>query len=294
MIPTRDRWDLAQRAVDSALTQKHVDAEVIVIDDASSTSMPTAAPFDDSRIHLERSTRPRGVAAARNLGASLASGIWIAFLDDDDVWAPRRLERLVEVAAREGVSWACSDGILVNGAFEPLAAQPAPPAGRLSAELRAGNAVPGGGSGVIVSRQLFADASGFDTRFSYLADWDLWLRLAARSAIAVVPETLVAYVAHSRAWSLRNDAAIHRDFDLLREIHPEVTATRAEYLEHIAFRQHVLGMRMAATRSYLSIALRHQRARSLAAAVRAAAGPRLGRRLRWDAQIPPLPPWLQA
>jgi succinoglycan biosynthesis protein ExoO len=87
-----------ERAIVSALSQSGVDLEVIVIDDGSNDATSTLAASlvqQDPRLNLIQFPENRGPAAARNAGFDVATGDWIAILDSDDVFMPRRLEQLV-------------------------------------------------------------------------------------------------------------------------------------------------------------------------------------------------------
>ena len=90
VIPTRDRPRLLQRALASALRQVGVVAEVVIVDDGGSP--PVALAPTGGRVRVLRKDRSEGVSAARNAGIAAARGEWVAFLDDDDVWAPAKLE----------------------------------------------------------------------------------------------------------------------------------------------------------------------------------------------------------
>ncbi len=92
IIPTYGRPAALRRAVDSVLAQTVDDLEVVVVDDHGT---PPAPPHEDRRVRVLRLPDNGGVSAARNLGIEQARGEWIAFLDDDDLWYPRRLEALL-------------------------------------------------------------------------------------------------------------------------------------------------------------------------------------------------------
>ncbi len=99
VIPTRNRPDLVTRAVQSALAQTYQHFEVIVVVDGPDPS--TVAALDtlaDPRLTVIALENNIGAANARNLGVERARGSWIAFLDDDDHWMPRKVE--VQMAAR--------------------------------------------------------------------------------------------------------------------------------------------------------------------------------------------------
>ena len=92
VIPTRNRRRLFALALASVLDQRGVRLEVIVVDEASTDD--TAAmvhAIADPRVHVVRHDVPLGMTAARNRGIAAATGEWIAFLDDDDIWVPDKL-----------------------------------------------------------------------------------------------------------------------------------------------------------------------------------------------------------
>ena len=101
VIPTWNRAQLVCDAVLSALVQRDGEVEVIVVDDASTDA--TAAMLGrefGSRIRVLRLDHRSGVGSARNAGARLARGKFVAFLDSDDVWLPGKLEAELSVFER--------------------------------------------------------------------------------------------------------------------------------------------------------------------------------------------------
>lgn len=92
VIPTWNRAQLVCEAIESALSQRVGEVEVIVVDDGSTddTAEVVGRNFG-SYIHLLRLPRRRGAGAARNAGIRLATGKLIAFLDSDDLWLPGKL-----------------------------------------------------------------------------------------------------------------------------------------------------------------------------------------------------------
>ncbi|HYV09322.1 MAG TPA: glycosyltransferase family A protein [Pyrinomonadaceae bacterium] len=93
VIPTRNRAYLVGEAIESALNQRPGEVEVIVVDDASTddTAKVVAENFG-SRVRLLRTPERRGAGAARNAGLRVARGELVAFLDDDDLWLPGKLD----------------------------------------------------------------------------------------------------------------------------------------------------------------------------------------------------------
>ena len=101
IIPTYNPGNSLERAVKSILDQTYASWELIIVDDASTEKLDErlrSQTLADKRIRALRLDRNGGPAVARNAGLALSSGDWIAVLDDDDVWLPTRLERLVATA----------------------------------------------------------------------------------------------------------------------------------------------------------------------------------------------------
>lgn len=93
VIPTWNRARLVCEAVESALSQRNGQVEVIVVDDGSTDDTANILTRNfGSRIHLLRQPSRRGVGAARNAGIRLANGELVAFLDSDDLWLPGKLD----------------------------------------------------------------------------------------------------------------------------------------------------------------------------------------------------------
>ena len=96
VIPTRNRPEMLLAAVRSALGQTLAPLEVIVVIDGEEISpemsQEALAAVADTRLRVLPLAASVGGATARNLGVGAAHGAWIAFLDDDDQWLPRKLE----------------------------------------------------------------------------------------------------------------------------------------------------------------------------------------------------------
>lgn len=102
VIPTRNRAASLREAIASVMAQTHTDWEVIVIDDGSTDETPDllrALTARDSRIRALPGPG-LGAGAARNTGIRAAGGTFVAFLDDDDVWEPAKLQRQLDALAR--------------------------------------------------------------------------------------------------------------------------------------------------------------------------------------------------
>ncbi|MGA8040297.1 MAG: glycosyltransferase family 2 protein [Acidimicrobiia bacterium] len=97
IIPTHNRPQLLMTALESVRAQT-VPVKVIVVDDGSDPAVQAAdLPAGTS---IVRHDTAMGPAAARNLGAEAATSEWLGFLDDDDIWLPKKVESVLEAARR--------------------------------------------------------------------------------------------------------------------------------------------------------------------------------------------------
>ena len=224
VIPTRNRVQLLQRAVSSVLNQDTApddfDFEVIVVEQQSSDGTDQfLSSISDPRLRVLRAP-PIGPGAARNLAVSQARGTWIAFVDDDDFWAPNKLQiQLSALVAHDG-GWGCTgtyyldDTEHVIGLRQPLRTGPLDD---LYADLAEENVVTST-STVMVRRQLLIDAGGFPTDVHFAEDWMLWIRLA-KVARAVLIADLLAGTRISFGSATANVDHVHAAFaaiDVLR------------------------------------------------------------------------------
>ena len=199
VIPTYNRPELLRRAVASAVAQEQVTTEVIVVDDGSTP--PVDLGDLPGSVAMARTAGWGGVASARNLGATLARARWLAFLDDDDWWAPDHLRRLVSAADAAGAGFAYAATWDVDLAARQAVVRSAPAPDGLALRLLHENAI-GTPSCVMVERSLFMKLGGFDRGLSVVADWDLWIRLARAAPAAAGATPTVAYAAHDENMSL--------------------------------------------------------------------------------------------
>lgn len=278
VIPSRNRWHLLQRTLRSALSQVDIDVEVVVVDDGSSDGTPAGlAAWNDPRLRVVRNATGRGVAAARNRGIAHAEGSLIAFLDDDDLWSPRKLASQVHALREGGATWTYTDAIVVDDSLHPLAIERAPTPDAMPEHLRRFNAVPGGCSGVLALTDTVRETGGFDESLRILADWDLWLRLQASGGCAHTPDLHVAYVRHAGNMTHRAlDGAWEELAHLEAKLGDGVCPDGRWFSRWLAGAYGRAGQRGAATRAYLRGALRYRLAGNI---IRAGGGLVRDRRL---------------
>jgi len=214
VIPTHNRRSLLMRTLRSVVQQQGVTVEIVVVDDGGSDGTSEALrELGWAGLRVIRHERGRGVSAARNAGLAVVTTPWVAFVDDDDLWAPDKLAAQLRVIEEQPPArWACGGAVHIDGDLRFLRYSVPPAPGPVAGELARRNAIPGGGSGVLVDRALAEEVGGFDEQISILADWDFNVRLANRSPVAVVDRPLVGYYVHS-------DSMFHDPRGLQAEMH---------------------------------------------------------------------------
>lgn len=190
IIPTHNRRELVCEAVDSVLTQRVAPDEVIVVDDGSTDDTPAALRRFGAGVRCV--VQPaRGVSAARNRGARVARGQWLAFLDSDDRWLPAKLERqLAYHAANPQLRASHTEEIWVRNGIRvnPSAHHRKPDGDIFEPSVARCSVSP---SAVMLRRDLFDALGGFDEGLAVCEDYDLWLRLGARERVGLLREPLV-------------------------------------------------------------------------------------------------------
>jgi glycosyltransferase involved in cell wall biosynthesis len=192
VIPTRDRAGLLPRALTSALGQTYPAIEVVVVDDGSVDG--TAALLDEWKArHPQlvslRNESPLGASAARNRGLRAATGEFVAMLDDDDEFAPIRIERLMALYRRQPASsFVCSDYLIAGTTGPRRSRKPGPIS--LEQMLWTNRA----SQSILTRRHWMLEIGGFDERFSAAQDHDAFTRLvAARGPACRLGEVLYTY-----------------------------------------------------------------------------------------------------
>jgi glycosyltransferase involved in cell wall biosynthesis len=266
VVPTRNRRALLARTLTTILSQHGVSLETIVVDDGSQDAGLGRDPaLAHPSVVYVRHERPRGVSAARNTGIAQARAPWVAFVDDDDLWAPSKLAAQLEALGREPeAGWSSTSALLLDDHLRIRARQHAPKE-RLLDRLLEYNVIPGGCSAVVARTALVRDVGGFDESLRILADWDLWIRLAARSPHVTVGRPLVGYVLHGGNMTARNDG-LAAELAHIRAKHAGLRAGRGLgdvdddlWIEWIADVQRRSGRRLEPALVYGRLGLRKRR-----------------------------------
>ena len=185
IIPAYNAVGTLRVAVDSCLKQSISPLEIIVIDDGSADQTFDLAKSLSGPIRVLQQ-KNAGPGAARNAGARIAQGKWLAFLDADDWWMPNKLERQLALAADPSVDIVHT---LTNRS------QPHIPPLLTFDDLWKRNWI--SNSSAMIRKSLFMSLGGFDEHPDMFVceDYNLWLRAAASGARIVLCNDLLTYYA---------------------------------------------------------------------------------------------------
>lgn len=199
VIPSYERPKQTDRAVRSALRQRGVEIEIIVVDDASPTPVSLAEPLVASgRVRVLRLPDNRGAAGARNAGVAAASSDVIAFLDSDDFFLPDTLaERLAFFSAQDGAApFLCAAGVWRWS--PPRSAVLALPAEAADLETLAAGCWYFPGSTAIFSTAVWDLVGPLNPSLRRLEDLEWGIRLGLAGGRLIVAPQAAAVVTRSR------------------------------------------------------------------------------------------------
>lgn len=204
VIPAFNAEAYLAQAIQSALGQNYPTLEVIVVDDGSTDGTAEVIERFGERVRSLRQANA-GLAAARNAGAALAQGAYLAFLDADDILHPDKLavqaaaldQNPVMALVASGLRLVDAQGRLLQ-VVRPWAHHPQIDGERLAYIGLVGV------HGVLLRREWFMRVGGFDVRLPFCEDMDFWWRLwAAGGVMAWRPAVVGDYRVHSNNMSQR-------------------------------------------------------------------------------------------
>jgi glycosyltransferase involved in cell wall biosynthesis len=240
-IPTYNGARYVERTIRSVLAQTYGDFELVVRDDASTDdTVAIVQSFDDERVRIVAGAENVGASANFALAVAEATGTYVKLLCQDDVLYPECLERQVAALAAgpDVVMVSChrdivddDDRVMYRNRGWRKAAGVYRGPDVIRATVRAGTNLIGEPSAVLVRREAFEAAGGFDPTYAYMIDLEAWSRLLDRGSLHYLPEALCTFRVSQRSWSaeLRRDQARQARALLraMRARHPEVV-TRAD------------------------------------------------------------------
>ena len=197
----------------SILTQTHQDLELIVVDDGSTDkTVEVVRAVKDSRIQLILSKNSGSPAAPRNKGINAATGDFIAFCDQDDLWYSEKLEK--QLAAYEADANRDDIGIIFSSAdlIDSRGTVTKSNTSRFTGFVPNTTAYPTMLNGdfiiacsALVPKLVFDEMGELDETLLGVDDYDLWIRILSEYGVLALPEKLCAW--RQSAGALSTDKA---------------------------------------------------------------------------------------
>lgn len=213
VIPVYNGERFLKESLESVFAQTCHDYEVVCVDDGSTDGSCSLLEQYGARVRVIQQENA-GQSAARNAGARQATGAFVAFLDQDDLWYPSKLAQQVAVLNAEAdvalvhCNYDRIDGdgrVLVAGAaLAERASDLASPLGRLIGEVLV---FP---SAMMVRRDVFQRVGGFDPELRGFEDFDLIARLKQQGRFVLLNESGMAYRLHAEGFTRAGGMGIIR------------------------------------------------------------------------------------
>jgi len=234
VICTFRRQDVIKNAIRSVQNQTYPNIEIIVVDDASpDRTKDTVEEIGNGRVKYLRHGQNKGQAAGRNTGIHAANGEYIAFLDDDDEWYPKKIEIQIKSCMEKGFDVVLSASMFGDGGLKRF--------GRPEVtmeDLRQGNDF-APGSGLMARASVLRDLR-FDESIGQGEDWDILIRLAQmKYRIGYVGEPLY-WINEGNHERMTNKGRNIEFEDLEKRMH--VFYKHKEFFGQYWFNRHIAGM----------------------------------------------------
>ena len=207
VIPTYNRTRMVKETIDSVLYQTFQDFELIIIDNFSSDDTELmVSSYHDQRIRYFKNQNNGLVSVNRNYGIKKAQGEYIAFLDDDDLWLPEKLEKQVKLMdSNKELGLVYSDCYIMDnsGSLQEKTyfSSRTPVRGVALKGLLRNNTI--AILTATVKKEALDKVGGFSTKYIIAQDYDLWLRIAEYYPIDFVEQPLAKYRLHQESISIK-------------------------------------------------------------------------------------------
>lgn len=227
-IPTYNGAEFLEPCLASVLAQTYADFEILLVDDDSTDAtreIAEAIAKKDARLRVIRNEARQGLVGNWNRCLELAEGEWIKFVFQDDLLAPRCLERMLAVAdATKARFLCCKRDFIFEGevseearaVYEQSArrideffarANPMPP--EVFAEkavLRFKDNLIGEPTATLIHRSVFTECGLFEPDLIMCCDYQFWNRAGSKLGVAYLPEVLATFRVHAKSTTAENAA----------------------------------------------------------------------------------------
>jgi len=207
IMPTYNRANTISESIQSVLTQTLQDFELIIVNDGGSDNVEECIKsFNSEKIRYFK-IEHSGLAAALNEGLKRATGKYIAYLDDDDIYYSGHLEKLHGLIETKKVEMVYAKSLLVNGRYEKDSFLKEEELGtytkpfstkRLHEECIISTL------NVMHTRAALAQTGGFNEQLPWSMDWDMWVKFSEKFDIDFLDEFTGEYRVSGSSMTAKN------------------------------------------------------------------------------------------
>ncbi len=199
IIPAFNAENYIEDTLNSVVAQEYSNLEIIVVDDGSKDDTVGKVKKFGNKVTLYCCPNG-GVSTARNFAARQAKGDWLAFVDSDDIWLPNKLS--LQMSGIGDMKWSHTNSLYIgerqDGRTKRSDLTPQF-GGFVFDKLVLNNFITT--STVIIHKELFLKAGGFNVSLDALEDWQLWLSIAYKNPLHYQQEVLAQYRVHGDSTS---------------------------------------------------------------------------------------------
>lgn len=236
------------KAIQSVEKQTYGIHEIIVVDDNISGSDYSInlqnALKNENVIYIKQTTGTgnAGACEARNLGAKHAQGDYIAFLDDDDEWAPDKIEEQLKLFNDKNVGLVFCAGTTVNENYNPVKVYDYYTLEIFKEEVTFDDILSkdhvGSTSNPLIRKDCFNKCGGFDTQMPARQDYDLWIRISKKFRILGTNKKLFIHYIHSGEQISKNSKNSMNAY--IRLYQKNYTAYKTNYIAKYHIQKHIM------------------------------------------------------
>jgi glycosyltransferase involved in cell wall biosynthesis len=206
IIPTYNRPQELMAAIGSVLNQTYQDFEIIIVDQSEGDrAQQIISDLGEERIRYVECRREgnfRGVSKARNQGIKMAHGRFLAFLDDDDLWLPNKLEKQVMLMENSSpnvglIYCGCKRISVIDN--ELIKVDVPKHRGDVAQDImRSGFILT---ITTLIRKECFENVGMFDETMEIAEDWDMWVKIGKAYHFDYIPDALAIYNVRPNAYN---------------------------------------------------------------------------------------------
>lgn len=218
ILPAYNQSAYLRDAIESVLAQSCPDFELIIVDDGSTdNTRDVVESYKDSRIQYIYQEN-RGLSGARNTGIRRSNGMYLTYLDADDLFTPQKLKVLGDALDKDqSLGFVAGQAIPIDEVGRIIGQLFDSPPPQESHGWLLGNPLHVGS--VLVRREWQEQAGFFDERLRSYEDWDMWLRLARLGCrFGWVAEPVSLYRFHPKQMTRNSQQMTQATFAVLDKV----------------------------------------------------------------------------